>query len=336
MFPEIYKNTLLKVLPVETSGNFLKNNLKQGDILNGRILKSLKDGKYLIEIKNSNVLAESELPLSEGETVYLKVVKISPRLELQIIREENILQSPEERILFLKKMGIEPSKLFLNILEVLKENKLPLNQKDIIYIGNLLEKFIAEEKKRLNKDTIRAVILLYKKGVKIEEELIDEIEELLNNEKNPEKIIRVFKKIIDRTENDAEKENYPAYLNFPFSADIKKDRVELFLFKEHVKAKTGESATITIHIFFETQSLGRFKIIINSISKRLDIVFYFEEEEILQFFQSEKKILTEKLSAINLKVERLLFKKGKNLVTDKINTFFNIVEKNIKNVDLKV
>lgn len=336
MFPEIYKNATLKVLPVETSGDFLKNNLKQGDILSGRIVKSLKDGKYLIEIKNSNVLAESELPLSEGEKVYLKVVKVSSKLELQIIRGENILQNPEEKILFLKKIGIEPSRLFINILEVLKENKLPLNQKDITYIGGLLEKFITDDKKRLNKDTIRAVILLYKKGVTIEEELINEIEMLLENNTTPEKIIKIFKKIIDKTGDINEKENYPAYLNFPFSADFKKEWIELFLFKENIKRHPGESSTITIHIFFETQALGRFKIVINSIGKRLDIVFYIEDEEVLQFFQTEKKILAEKLASIDLKVERLLFRTGENLRTDKINTFFNIVEKNIKNVDLKV
>ena len=335
MLPNIQKN-IFRSISVESTGSLLKSSLKTGDILNGRIVKAVEPGKYIIEIKNSNFLAESDLEFSEDDKVYLKVVSTSPKLELQIMRAENILQTEEAKVLFLKKLGIEPTKINIEILEVLKENKFPLTQRDIVYIGSLIKSFLLDNRKRVNRDRILAVILLYKRGVKIEADLIDEIESLLRGEESYEKIVRIFKKIIEKTSNPAEKDNFPAYLNFPLSAETKKEFAEIFFFRENGRKKRSGPETLTLHIFLKLITLGSIKIQLNVIEKRLDLQFYFEDKDVLEFFKKYENILNEKLSALELKIERITYQKGKDISADRVNTFFRIIERDIKNVDLKI
>jgi len=336
MFPHIYKENIQKTFSIENSSESLKQTYKSGDIISGRIIRPIEPGKYIIEIRNSNFLATSNLNLKTGEKVYLKVVDTQPKLELQILRSENILKTEEEKIEFLRQLKIEITKLNISILNVLKEEKFPLKAEDIIYIASLVEKYIKNQKRKINKNIIKAVIYLYKKGVKIEEELIKDLEYLFSENTSPDKIFQIFKKIIEKVQNLAEKDTFPAYLNFPFGTDIKKEFAEIFIFREKRDKRKTEIDTTSIYIYLKLESLGRLKIKINSIKKRIDITFSIENEEVLKYFKKFDKELQDRITKLDLKVERILFEKSKDLKSEKIRTFFNIIDKDLKNVDLKV
>lgn len=69
--------------------NDLFKRLKTGDIVKGRVLDKLCEGKYIIRIFGYNIITGSSSKLQEGKEVDLKVKKTDDHLLVELINDLN-------------------------------------------------------------------------------------------------------------------------------------------------------------------------------------------------------------------------------------------------------
>lgn len=73
-------------LPAYQSGGQQQTPFSQGQMLHGMISEHTSTGQFAIDIGGHRVLAESVTPLQVGERLDLQVTALTPRVELQIVR----------------------------------------------------------------------------------------------------------------------------------------------------------------------------------------------------------------------------------------------------------
>jgi hypothetical protein len=59
--------------------------LKPGDIIQGRVLETLADGKWVVRFRGLNLIAESALPLAKGSSFQARVLHIQDTIALQLL-----------------------------------------------------------------------------------------------------------------------------------------------------------------------------------------------------------------------------------------------------------
>ena len=60
-------------------------SLSVGDTLEATVMKALPGSQYLMNIKNSSMLADSQMPLTAGEKITVQVEKLTPAILLRVI-----------------------------------------------------------------------------------------------------------------------------------------------------------------------------------------------------------------------------------------------------------
>ena len=68
-----------------TGTNLRTPALSVGDTVEATVIKALPDNQYLLNIKNSSMLADSQMPLTAGEKITVQVEKLTPGILLRVI-----------------------------------------------------------------------------------------------------------------------------------------------------------------------------------------------------------------------------------------------------------
>ena len=68
-----------------TGTNLRSPALSVGDTVEATVIKALPDNQYLLNIKNSSMLADSQMPLTAGEKITVQVEKLTPAVLLRVI-----------------------------------------------------------------------------------------------------------------------------------------------------------------------------------------------------------------------------------------------------------
>ena len=71
---------------VEANIQNLQDRLEKGQILDGKIVFCMENNLYLLRILGQNLIMESRFNFNRFENVKVKVKKLSPKLELVLLR----------------------------------------------------------------------------------------------------------------------------------------------------------------------------------------------------------------------------------------------------------
>ncbi len=122
----------------KTDISSLKRSLKVGDILPARIIKQVNDSQFLINIRNIQVLAESDLFFQE-KGLFVQVENLQPQLHLRLI-------------------SLKQNDLNKEYLEIMKELMLPLTS-----FNQIILKKIISKKKKINNAKIKEKFSFFNK-----------------------------------------------------------------------------------------------------------------------------------------------------------------------------
>jgi len=85
-YPLLYKGAINGTLQLQKEQDLdLPLLLREGEIIEGRVVKHIAPTKALLLIKGREVIARTSLPLKEGETVSLEVLKTFPVTRLKLL-----------------------------------------------------------------------------------------------------------------------------------------------------------------------------------------------------------------------------------------------------------
>ncbi len=145
--PAIASLKLNHLLQIQKKAEFLPT-LSVGEVVEAEIMENSRHGNVLILLKNSRIMANSDLPLNKGEKVAVKVEQLHPGVILRIIPNET-LQNP--RLMdCLRFYRSNPKALFEFFMkgvdrfspENLGELAAHLGKEDVKNIQNILESLI--------------------------------------------------------------------------------------------------------------------------------------------------------------------------------------------------
>ena len=74
---------------VENGLERLSNRLRKGMILKSRIVYCLGGNRYLLRIFGYNMVMESRVPFNRFDEIYIKVIRVHPRLELRFVSADS-------------------------------------------------------------------------------------------------------------------------------------------------------------------------------------------------------------------------------------------------------
>lgn len=73
----------------------LRERLRLGEQVQGRIIKSLGNGLYILRIRGYNFCMESEYPFQEAQDVYLTVRRLYPLIEFSFFPHPKTYYDPQ-------------------------------------------------------------------------------------------------------------------------------------------------------------------------------------------------------------------------------------------------
>jgi len=153
--PTIASHKLNHLLQIQKKAKFLPP-LSVGEVLEAEIMETTRYGKTLILLKNSIVMADSELPLKKGEKIAVRVMQLHPGVILRIV--QNAISQHSGLIDYLRFYRSNPKALFEFFIEGIDRfshknlGKLAahLGKEDINNIQNILNSLIFSRKSLKN------------------------------------------------------------------------------------------------------------------------------------------------------------------------------------------
>ncbi len=282
-------------------------NFKLGEIIEGKILKKL-ESYLLVELKNKGVLkAYSEVPI-KSKNILLKVVKITPNPQLQIISE-----LPEEiELENIENLFSNYSKIFNSLNKTKSFKTILISNNDLNDVENLKNKI---------KELPKKIGLTYEKDIfekKFHESLKKEAFQTNNNT------------LLNYIETN-QKLNSNVLLFFPLFFDNIKNFSKGFMgFKKNAKNKN----IFTIIIDLELTNNTNVQTFIINEGKILQLSFLSNNQELLNRIKKDIIILKEKIHNLNFNIINISFKMlNFDQQFENILNFLNI--ENSKFIDIK-
>ncbi len=206
------------------------SNLKNGEILSGKVIEKLTGKKYIIHLKGENIIAESENHLKEGNKYNFDVVNLKPKLTLKISAPS--LKTNEGKIEFLNQLGLTHSKINLFILDILVSDKIDFNRNDLLNLISILKSLYPSMKNEDEiRDKARTALFLYRKGIPVTKSMVDNISYYLFNRPQLDKMMIelkiLIKKYID-SESSSEREKALSILSYLDKIILKGDGINDF------------------------------------------------------------------------------------------------------------
>lgn len=107
-----------------------------GDILTGKVLETLENGRALVRFLDFNVVAQSETPLNRGETVRVEVTAMEKQVFMRLIPPGSAL---ERATTLLAELGVPVNRTHLDVLVLLVRAGVPLTKENLHEVFKALE-----------------------------------------------------------------------------------------------------------------------------------------------------------------------------------------------------
>jgi len=107
-----------------------------GDILSGRVLDTLDEERAVVRFLDFNVVAQSETPLTRGETVRAEVTAIEEQVFMRLIPAGSAL---ERAAILLAELGIPVNRASLETLALMERAGVPLTAENVREVFRALE-----------------------------------------------------------------------------------------------------------------------------------------------------------------------------------------------------
>ncbi len=216
--------------------------------------------------------------------------------------------------------------------EVIKESQVMAVEGEEIEKND--NKLLYRDKSELSQDNLKENVVndKYKLNLKFSPKNLDikDLEEFLNNTKN--KLEEALKTLENSKVPGAKelgeqltvakesmeftsqlKEN--VFLQIPLSINSHETNGELLVFNNKAGGKNKNKKATSVIVGLDTENLGRFETYIKKEDKKIDLQFRLEDDRVINLVKSNMSSLEELLSAKNLKIESIQFKKIENPFT---------------------
>lgn len=113
--------------------------LKEAQIVQGKITKIFNGQKAQIQIGSHTLLAEVSAPLTVGERYFFQVVGTDERIHLKVIGESLKPGTDQSVEMLMEKLGIRQTKISMDFIKKLTQEKIPFHQQQLIQAIGLLD-----------------------------------------------------------------------------------------------------------------------------------------------------------------------------------------------------
>lgn len=118
----------------------LHQQLKAGDVVQGKIVKLFPDHKSKINLAGKQMVAQLEAPLIIGERYHFQVQHVQEQiLHLRVLANNLKNNSEQSAIQLIQQLGLKPTKVSIAFMQSLIKQQLPFNQNSFIQAVNLLQ-----------------------------------------------------------------------------------------------------------------------------------------------------------------------------------------------------
>lgn len=157
-------------------------NLKNGDVITGKVIDIITPGKYVLRINGKDLIADTGFDLSKGKLYSLKVYKVAGQISFQLVDPIQSIKNPIEKISqFLKLNNFELSELNKNIALSMLKGKFPLSKANLISIINIFNGLDEKTKKELkSEEGIKSLFVLYDNKIEITKDNILNLKNIIS------------------------------------------------------------------------------------------------------------------------------------------------------------
>lgn len=301
--------------------NFLdfSKSLRVGDVLQGRVLSVLGDGKYGIHFRGHNVVAESTNRFETGQIIQGQVKDLGSKVVMRLVDSNTLVGvmpkqefiksfnqisiSPSLGSLYSSSMGLlqglssqggSLSDLAIQLLAIFdpKHFKQSSGKGLDAFVRNIFSKETAAKVGSLS-SKLRFLLEQDKHSSGIDAKQLDKLKNFLDAiVKNLEAQGHINKNVNE--------EGLYAYMQLPFVVGEQANRLELKLFDE--SEGKGEKSRLCLNLDFELKNLGALLFNIHISDNDLEIKVFSETEAVNNLIKASSKSLLESIEAMGYKV----------------------------------
>lgn len=291
--------------------NFLdfSKTLKVGDVLQGKVLTVLGDGKYGVNFRGHHVIAESVNKFDAGQVIQGQVKDLGSKVVMRLVDSDTLVGvlPKAEFAKALRQLSVNPS-----LTSLIQDSSLLLGElsKQNSAIGKLLSKFLSllDVKGQDFESFVRN--LFSKKGnkklSKLLMQLAQELEQSDLDIKAKSHLKRFMHDMLKNLEaqayinKDSNAAGMHAYLQIPFFIGDKANNLELKIFD--AKHEDPDANGLRINLDFELSNLGAMSFILNLEENSLDISIFSEKEEVMDLISVSNQGFLNSLKALGYSV----------------------------------
>ncbi|WP_272030481.1 hypothetical protein [Oceanobacillus kimchii] len=120
--------------------------LKSGDVVQGKVIKLFPDHKAKINLAGKQMIAQLETPLIIGERYHFQVKHTQDQiLHLQVLANNFKNNTEQSAIQLIQQLGLKPTKISVAFMQSLIKQQMPFNQNSFIQSVHLLQSREAKE-----------------------------------------------------------------------------------------------------------------------------------------------------------------------------------------------
>lgn len=304
------------LIPDKNKNQSVFNKLKPGDTLFSKVI-DFEDGKALLNIKGTELIAESKRFLQKGDIIKIRVQNVSG--------EKVFVEIPDESEIIALKKDLSAKESFnklkdITIKESIKENII-LKERNIKNVVKTYQNNFGKNSEKIDRSTIKTLLLMEKNGVGDSKKLFEDIRSYVKKDfGNSIELDKNFKENLknaisnlssnetsfDRGLNlvnnlrNLNEENIFEYMFFMGEnnqpAEIKIEYEK----EEDEKTVSKKNALISINL--DLRKLGKLEVKVNLWKNVIDILFNLENGENKDLINITKNKLVEKLEAKGFKI----------------------------------
>src|SRR5690625_937251 len=114
--------------------------LRDGQIVQGKILKIHPNNRAEIQIGQNKMVAEITTPLSVGRQYFFQVQTSDQLVQLKVIGEHLRQDASENMMHLLQQLGLKATKVNMQFIQLLMNEKVPFNKSELQQALQLLDK----------------------------------------------------------------------------------------------------------------------------------------------------------------------------------------------------
>lgn len=154
-----------------SSKNRFLGKFKPGDIFTGKVIEILSDSKFLVKVRGTEIIAESNLLLQSGNVYRLQVQTVKPKFSISIYNNSAASGSLEEKAIeILTKFDLNINRAAQGIVEQLIKYGFPVSRETVLTVMSYLREFAGSKNlKKSDREKVDAILFLIENDIPVNE-----------------------------------------------------------------------------------------------------------------------------------------------------------------------